>query len=105
MDLHSIDVAEHQCHGPDTPGCDVLPRLGVLDDNSFSRPSILCTSSFVLSVQADDFKPADKSAYSTLCMKALQGNRAAMHNEIKVSGLSSKFVAVKVQCSGKSILS
>ena len=62
------------------------------------------TSGFVLSVQASDFKSVDKSGYTKLCMTAIQGNRAAMHNTIKASGLSHKFVAENVQCNGENIL-
>lgn len=59
---------------------------------------------FVSGAQAGSLTAADKSITTNLCMTAAAGNRAAMHNKIKASGYSSKFVAKNVQCNGESIL-
>jgi hypothetical protein len=54
--------------------------------------------------QATEVKAADKSAMTNLCMTALSGNRAAMHNNIKASGYSKNYVAKNVNCNGINIL-
>jgi len=55
--------------------------------------------------QAGSFTAADKSISTDLCMAAISGNRAEMHNEVKASGLSLKFIADNVKCNGENILS
>lgn len=54
--------------------------------------------------QANEMVAADDSNFTQLCMTALAGNRAAMHNNIKSSGYSKQFIAKNVQCNGVSIL-
>jgi len=65
----------------------------------------LVVSTFALSAQARDFSAADNSKLSNLCVTAVSGNRAAMHNEMKNSGYSKKFIALNLQCNGESIAS
>jgi hypothetical protein len=66
---------------------------------------VMISSCLFFTVQAAELKAADSSRYTNLCMTALEGNRAKMHNTIKSSGHSSKFVASKIQCNGESLLS
>ena len=47
---------------------------------------------------------ADNSNFTQLCMTALAGNRANMHNHIKSLGYSKPFIVNNVQCNGVSIL-
>jgi hypothetical protein len=47
----------------------------------------------------------DQSKATELCITAASGSRAAMHNAIKTSGYSSKFIVDKVQCNGENLLS
>lgn len=54
--------------------------------------------------QANEIVAADNSNITQLCMTALSGNRAAMHNNIKSSGYSKSFIATNVQCNGVNIL-
>ncbi|ASP47540.1 DUF3718 domain-containing protein [Cognaticolwellia beringensis] len=54
--------------------------------------------------QANEMIAADNSNITELCMTALAGNRAAMHNNIKSSGYSKPFIVNNVQCNGVSIL-
>lgn len=65
----------------------------------------LISSGLFFSVQATELIAADNSGYTNLCMTALEGNRAKMHNTIKASGYSSRFVTKNVQCNGESLLS
>lgn len=53
--------------------------------------------------QAKEVVAADNSNITQLCMTALSGNRAAMHNNIKSSGYSKSFIATNVQCNGVNI--
>jgi hypothetical protein len=67
--------------------------------------SAIITAGLFSSVQATELEAADGSQFTNLCMTALEGNRAKMHNTIKASGYSDKFVARNVQCNGESLLS
>ena len=55
--------------------------------------------------QAGQVVSADKSIATNLCVTAATGNRAAMHNTIKASGYSAKFIASKIECNGENLLS
>ena len=66
--------------------------------------AIVITTGVVSSAQALSLKAADKSTITHLCMTAVSGNRAAMHNKIKESGLTRKYVANNIQCNGENIL-
>ena len=66
---------------------------------------VLVMVAMATSAQAGSFKPADDSVTTDLCMAAISGNRAAMHNEVKASGLSLNYIAQNVQCNGENILS
>ena len=50
------------------------------------------SSCLAFSTQAVELKAADNSILTQLCMTAASGNRAAMHNAIKESAYSKKFV-------------
>ncbi len=63
------------------------------------------TLGLVTSVQAAKLEAADGSIATKLCMTAASGNRAAMHNAIKASGYSAKFIENKVECNVESLLS
>jgi len=63
------------------------------------------TLGLATTAQAAKVIATDKGITTNLCVTAASGNRAAMHNTIKASGYSSKFVASKVQCNGESLLS
>jgi hypothetical protein len=65
----------------------------------------LIGSGLFFSVQANEFKSADNSRYTNLCMTAVEGNLAKMHNTIKSTGYSTKYVITKVQCNGEALLS
>ncbi len=52
---------------------------------------------------ANEVVAADESNFTQLCMTALAGNRAAMHNNIKASGYSKAFIAKNLQCNGISL--
>ena len=67
--------------------------------------SALVVSSLSLSAQAKDFTSANNSVFTELCMTAVSGNRAAMHNQIASSGYSKSFIARNVQCNGENIAS
>ncbi|MFT6917485.1 MAG: cytolysin (calcineurin-like family phosphatase) [Cognaticolwellia sp.] len=54
--------------------------------------------------QANVMVAADNSNFTQLCMTALAGNRAAMHNHIKSLGYSKPFIVNNVQCNGVNIL-
>lgn len=60
---------------------------------------------FTSIVNGNDIISADNSSFTDLCMAALSGNRAAMHNRIKSSGYSKAFVRNNVQCNNVSLLS
>ena len=66
---------------------------------TFFATSVISTFSY-----ANEIVAADSSNFTQLCMTALEGNRAAMHNNIKSSGYSKEFVAKNVQCNGVNIL-
>jgi len=65
----------------------------------------LVVSSFTLSAQAKDFTAANNSIPTELCLTALSGNRAAMHNKITSSGYSKTYIAKNLQCNGENIVS
>ena len=71
----------------------------------FITLAALISSSLVLSTQAANIVSANESITTQLCVTALAGNRAAMHNKIIASGYSSRFVANKVQCNGENLVS
>ncbi len=64
---------------------------------------ITLASPLSANAQTTKYKATDNSVSAKLCMIALRGNAAAMHNEIKSSGLSKKYVSQKVTCNGMSI--
>ena len=66
--------------------------------------AMVCSGMFI-SVQAKVFEATDSSLYTDLCLTALEGNLAKMHNSIKSSGYSRKFVANKIECNGENLLS
>jgi len=55
-------------------------------------------------VQAETVIAANNSLATQLCVTASAGNRAAMHNAIKSSGFSRRYVAENVICNGKNII-
>jgi hypothetical protein len=59
----------------------------------------------VTSASAAKLTAVDKSKTTELCITAASGKLAAMHNTIKSSGYSTKFIVDKVQCNGESLLS
>jgi len=63
------------------------------------------TIGLVASSQAGSFKAADESVSTDLCMAAISGNRAVMHNKVRASGLSLNYITENVQCNGENILS
>ena len=67
--------------------------------------TVIIALGLVSSANAGKLTAADKSITTDLCITAENGNRAAMHNTIKSSGYSSKFIVDKVQCNGESLLS
>jgi len=67
--------------------------------------TVIIALGLVSSASAAKFSAIDKSITTDLCMTAASGNRAAMHNTMKSSGYSSKFIVNKVQCNGESLLS
>lgn len=60
---------------------------------------------FTSIVNGNEVVAANKSSFTDLCMVALSGNRAAMHNRIKFSGYSKAFVRNHVQCNKANLLS
>ena len=60
---------------------------------------------FAVSAQAKTFTAVDQSVATGLCVTAVSGNRAAMYNEMRNSGLSKQFIARNVQCNGENIVS
>ena len=64
----------------------------------------LLTSGMIMSVSATEFNAVDESVETNLCIKAAEGNRVAMFNEMRNSGYSDKFIAAKVTCNGENIL-
>jgi hypothetical protein len=67
--------------------------------------TVIIALGLVTSASAAKLTAVDKSKVTELCITAASGNRAAMHNTIKSSGYSAKFIADKVQCNGESLLS
>ena len=67
--------------------------------------AIMMTAGLATSVQAQDVVAADQGKFTNLCVAAALGNVPALHNKIKASGYSLKFVTKNVQCNGKSISS
>lgn len=61
-------------------------------------------SSLSMFAGATEFSAVDKSIETTLCIKAVEGNRVAMYIEMKNSGYSNKFITSKINCNGKNIL-
>jgi len=57
-----------------------------------------------VSASAIEFSATNNSIDTELCMTALEGNKVAMHNKIKASGMSKKHIAKNVTCNGKNIL-
>ncbi len=55
-------------------------------------------------VQAKTVLAANNSLVTQLCVTASAGNRAAMHNAIKSSGFSRRYIAENVTCNGKNII-
>jgi uncharacterized membrane protein YoaK (UPF0700 family) len=55
--------------------------------------------------QAAKVTALDKSMATGFCVTAAAGNRVAMHNSIKASGYSSKYVTNNIKCNGASLLS
>jgi hypothetical protein len=66
--------------------------------------TILATCTYSTLGYSQEIVAADDSHITQLCMTALSGNRAAMHNGIKSSGYSKEFVAKNVRCNGVNIL-
>lgn len=64
----------------------------------------LLTSSVAMSVGATEITAGDASIETNLCVTAAEGNRAAMHVEMRNSGYSNKFIASKITCNGENIL-
>jgi hypothetical protein len=65
----------------------------------------IITLGFSTTAQAAKVTPIDNSIATNLCVTAATGNRAAMYKSIKSSGYSSKYVANKIECNGKNLLS
>ncbi|WP_286234580.1 DUF3718 domain-containing protein [Thalassotalea sediminis] len=61
-------------------------------------------SGVVATAQAEKLTASDGTIETSLCMAAVNGNRAVMHNQIKASGYSKQFVAKNVECNGENIL-
>ena len=57
------------------------------------------------SAQATNLSPVDNTVATNLCITAAAGNTAVMHNTIKSSGYSTKFIANKIKCNGENLLS
>lgn len=67
--------------------------------------SAICLASLInVSASANEFKSLDNSMTTKLCMTIVSGNRAAMHNQIKESGLSRRHILENVKCNGESLL-
>lgn len=65
---------------------------------------MLVLGSITTMSHATEMVAADSSNFTALCMTALSGNRAAMHNNIKSSGYSKPFITNNVECNGVNIL-
>lgn len=63
------------------------------------------TLGLISTAQAAKVSAMDESLATNLCVTAAEGNRVAMHDTIKASGYSSKFIANKVKCNGENLLS
>ncbi|MDO6425902.1 DUF3718 domain-containing protein [Thalassotalea sp. 1_MG-2023] len=66
--------------------------------------SALMIAGVAATAQAEKLTASDGSIETSLCMAAANGNRAVMHNQIKASGYSAKFVAKNIACNGENIL-
>lgn len=75
-----------------------------MNTNTIVLATIIAMS-FTVSAQAAKLIAVDESIATNLCVTAATGNRAAMHNTIKSSGYSSKFIASKIECNGENLLS
>lgn len=53
---------------------------------------------------ADELVAGDDSGFTQICMTAIAGNRAAMHNNMQISGYSRSYIVENVQCNGINIL-
>jgi len=67
--------------------------------------TVIIALGLVTSASAANLTAVDKSKTTELCITAASGKLAAMHNTMKASGYSSKFIVDKVQCNGESLLS
>lgn len=54
--------------------------------------------SLVATANAANVVAKDDSRATKLCVTAAQGNRAAMHNAIKTSGYSKRFIVNNIKC-------
>jgi len=66
---------------------------------SFIGFSALMSTSY-----ANELIAANETQFTQLCMTAIAGNRAAMHNSIRSSGYSKAFIVKNLQCNGENIL-
>ncbi len=64
----------------------------------------LTLSTIGMANAANQVVAADDSVTSKLCVVAAQGSRVELHNAIKESGLSKKYIAQNVNCNDQSIL-
>lgn len=75
--------------------------------NTFTKTiaTLTIALSSIGAANAASIVPENNSITSNLCATAASGNRAAMHNAIKESGLSKSFVVYNVKCNDESITS
>ena len=66
--------------------------------------SFFIVSTFTSVTQATEVIAADSSKFTKLCMVALNGNRAALHSNIKASGYSQDYIVSNLRCNGDNIL-
>ncbi len=66
--------------------------------------SVFFVSVFTSATQATEVIAADSSKFTKLCIVALNGNRAAMHSNIKASGYSQDYIVSNLRCNGDNIL-
>lgn len=64
----------------------------------------LVVASYSANAQAQRLVGADNYQLTQVCMKALQGNRAAFHAHLKERNYSRKYVANNVLCNGEPIV-
>lgn len=67
--------------------------------------TVIVASTFMASAQATNLHAGNNTALTELCMTAVSGNRAALHNKIKESGYTKNYIAKNVQCNGSDIIS